>query len=320
MDEKNTISKTESIALSFVRILAMILIVLCHLAQCYDLQVAYLLNVGVQVFFVMSGFLYGRLDSSASPHIFYKKRFVKVYLPYIIWFAIVMAVYAVFRLSHFNLKQIILYLLNLQWFSTPIDGLNHLWFLTVLMFGYLLTPWVKRLLKKYPIWFIAFFMICCMIEFVFVKKFYSLFAWIALYLVGILYGYYYSKMISNITLVVCSVVLTVLLVNLELSWLTQLEYRFYTIWLHWVLGLFVFALLFRILPYWINPTKKHAVALHLDKISYEVYLVHHPLILGPLSMLFLTRCSWLNVLFLLITVYVISLLLYYICSLFKNLI
>lgn len=127
-------------ALSMIRVFAMALIVACHIAQYYELQIAWILNVGVQVFFIMSGFLFGRLDLPASPMEFYKKRVAKVYIPYLIWLLVVIAIYAVFHLYHFNVKQIVLYLLNLQRFSVPIDGLNHLWFLTVLMFGYLLTP------------------------------------------------------------------------------------------------------------------------------------------------------------------------------------
>ena len=153
------ITNSESLALSVIRVFAMVLIVSCHIAQCYELQIAFLLNIGVQIFFFMSGFLYGRLGITGSPYSFYKKRFVKVYLPYYIILTIVIVIYAVFRLYKFNAKQILLYLLNLQWFSTPIDGLNHLWFLTVLMVGYLLTPWVKRLLDKHPVWFILVFVV-----------------------------------------------------------------------------------------------------------------------------------------------------------------
>lgn len=268
----------------------------------------------------MSGFLFGRLDLTASPMEFYKKRIAKVYIPYFIWLIVVVTVYAVFHLYRFNVKQIVLYLLNLQLFSVPIDGLNHLWFLTVLMFGYLLTPWMIRLLKKYPIVCISAFVICGFIEFVFVKKFYSFFAWIALYFVGLYYGSYYSKKTSNIILAVSAVILILLGVRFEPNLLTQTDYQYYSIWLHWVLGLFLFALLYRVLPLLIKPNHKHTVVLHFDKISYEVYLTHHLLVLGPLSMMFVTKYSCLNIMLLLIVVYVVSRVLNFIGSFAKKLI
>lgn len=319
MPNKERISKSESMALSVIRVFAMALIVSCHIAQCYELQIAWLLNVGVQIFFFMSGFLYGRLDTPASPFDFYKKRFIKVYIPFLIWVALIVGVYAVFGLYRPSLKQIVLYLFNLQWFSTPIEGLNHLWFLTVLMVGYLLTPWVKRLHKILPIVCISVFVVLCTVEFVFIKKFYSFFAWIALYFAGMMYGRYYSKKTSSWVLVVSAVFLIILAVLFKPDWLTQTDYRYHTIWLHWVLGVFLFTLLYRTLPHLIKPEKNFAVVVHYDKISYEVYLTHHPLILGPLSMLFITRYSLINVILMLIAVYILSRFLHYISSFVQKL-
>ena len=318
MLKREVFTQSESVALSMIRVFAMTLIVLCHIAQCFDLQIAYLLNVGVQIFFFMSGFLYGRLEITGPPYGFYKKRFVKVFLPYYIFLAIVIVVYAVFKLYKFNAQQILLYLLNLQWFSTPIDGLNHLWFLTVLMVGYLLTPWVKRLIEKHPVCFILVFVVCCVVEFVFVRKFYSYCAWVALYFVGMLFGQYYSKKASNLVLLVSSIVLAVLLVLFKPEWLSQKGFVHHTIWFHWVLGLFLFVSLFRLLPLVVNSEKKHLLIKHLDSVSYEVYLVHHPLILGPLSLMFVTKIAWLNVLIMLLIVYLLSRVLHYICSFTKS--
>lgn len=51
MPEKDIITQSESMALSMIRVFAMTLIVACHIAQYYELQIAWVLNVGVQVFF-----------------------------------------------------------------------------------------------------------------------------------------------------------------------------------------------------------------------------------------------------------------------------
>ena len=314
MLENNKITELESTALSIIRVFAMVLIVLCHIAQCYDLQAAWLLNVGVQIFFFMSGFLYGKLNLPSSPFAFYKKRLVKLYFPYIIWVTLIVCVYAVFNLYKPNKWQLVLYFFNLQWFSTPIDGLNHLWFLTVLMVGYLMTPWVKRIHERYPLFCILAFVICCVIEFVIIKKFYSFFAWVALYFAGMLYGAYNSKKLSNVVLLVTGVFLIVMGMLFKMDWLNRIEYRYHNIWLHWALGLFLFALFYRIIPLIIKSDKENVALKHLDQISYEVYLTHHPLILGPLSMMFITRYVLLNVLLMLMAVYALSRALHYVSS------
>ena len=74
MAKNDRITVSESRALSIIRVFAMMLILSCHIAQFYGLRIAFLLNVGVQLFFFMSGFLYGKLDVPESPFVFYKKR------------------------------------------------------------------------------------------------------------------------------------------------------------------------------------------------------------------------------------------------------
>ena len=47
------ITKAQSISLSIIRVLSMCLIVACHITQKYDMPIAFLLNVGVQIFFLL---------------------------------------------------------------------------------------------------------------------------------------------------------------------------------------------------------------------------------------------------------------------------
>ena len=320
MVAQRSLSNSESTALSMVRVFAMILIISCHIAQCYNLQIAYILNVGVQIFFFMSGFLYGKQEQMPSVKGFYLKRFVRVYLPYFVILAIVLVIYAIFHLTSFTFKQVLFYLLSLQWFVAPIEGLNHLWFLTVLMFGYLLTPWIHRVMDKAPIVCALFFVCCCVVEFVFLKKFYSLSAWLALYLLGLFYGKYHSKTVSVIALVASSIALIVFCLFFEPSKLTSFEARHYMIWLHWILGVFLFVLLYYVLPLLIGENKSFDGIKHLDKISYEVYLIHHPLILGPLSLMFVTKVAGLNIVLMLVVVYLLARALNNICSFTKKLV
>lgn len=307
MAMNNSITVSESMALSIIRVMAMMLIIACHVCQCYGYKMAFVFNVGVQLFFVISGFLYGKLELPQSPFEFYKKRLVKVYLPYILWVLLIVVVYSVFGLYRVTVKQIVFYVFNLQGFATPIEGLNHLWFLTVLMFCYLTTPWVKKIMLKHESWFVVLFVVCCIVEFLLLKKLYSLIAWIALYYVGLVFGFHYSKRLSNIILVACSVALIILGMKFNIDMLTSEESTEYSIWLHWIMGLFLFSAIYRCLSSVSISNHKIGVVSHFDKLSYDVYLIHHPLIMGPLSLMFITKYCCLNVIIMLVSVYLLAL-------------
>ena len=92
------------------------------------------------------------------------------------------------------------------------------------------------------------------------------------------------------------------------------------IWLHWTLGVFLFVLLYYVLPLLVGENKRFDGIKHLDKISYEVYLIHHPLVLGPLSLMFVTKITGLNIALMLVVVYLLARALHYICSFTKKLV
>lgn len=70
--------------ISFVRMIAMCMILLCHVFQEYGNELAWWFNVGVQIFLVISGFLYGG-KRFEQPLPILKKQFVKITLPYYVF-------------------------------------------------------------------------------------------------------------------------------------------------------------------------------------------------------------------------------------------
>ena len=68
-----------------------------------------------------------------------------------------------------------------------IEGLNHLWFLSVLMICYFITPIAQKILKYTSIWFAVLWIIVSAVEFGFVQKMQSVAAWVLLYLFGMLW-------------------------------------------------------------------------------------------------------------------------------------
>ena len=72
----------QSHAVSVLRVLAMTAILVCHILQSYDNQWAWVLNVGVQIFLVLSGFLYGHKNVD-NWRIWFSSRLRKLYVPFV---------------------------------------------------------------------------------------------------------------------------------------------------------------------------------------------------------------------------------------------
>ena len=106
-----SLTAQESCAISYIRVLAMCSIVLCHFLQALDSNWAWVFNIGVQIFLLISGYLYGHkyIEGWIS---WFCKRFIRIYVPFALFFIAVLPVYAVSE--KITAKQIIVYLLDLQ--------------------------------------------------------------------------------------------------------------------------------------------------------------------------------------------------------------
>ena len=81
----------------------------------------------------------------------YKKRFVRIFIPVWIWALCINLVYIV-QGKEISLIGCIAYLTNLQGFFGATEGLQHLWFLSLIMLCYIITPILNMIKRKieYP--------------------------------------------------------------------------------------------------------------------------------------------------------------------------
>lgn len=107
------ISKQESSLLSLLRILATESIIVCHILQTLDNRWAYIFNIGVQVFFVLSGYLYGHKAITGWGS-WFKGRFQKLYIPFIIIVLFFIVLYSITGLYKVTSKIVLVYVFNLQ--------------------------------------------------------------------------------------------------------------------------------------------------------------------------------------------------------------
>ena len=99
---------------SLCRVIAMVLIIFCHLFGWMRIPaLSQLLNVGVFVFLIISGFLYSNKEIAYSVQ-WLISRWLKIYVPMIIWVLIVVLMdIAIFKQIP-KVKETVLFFLNLQ--------------------------------------------------------------------------------------------------------------------------------------------------------------------------------------------------------------
>lgn len=137
--------------ISVVRVIAMWMIIGCHISSWLSISsLAMVLNVGVYIFLLISGILYAKKSISDSAG-FIKNRWLKLCIP-MYYLVIFLLFFNLFSLKTDVLKTIPTYLFNLQGleFIIPrirlyqMNGLGHLWFLTVIMLCYFLLIPLKK--------------------------------------------------------------------------------------------------------------------------------------------------------------------------------
>ena len=301
------------LSISFVRMLAMMFIVICHVMQYYDMELAWWFNVGVQIFLCISGYLYGR-KRILDIRVFYRKNFVKILIDYeIVVFAAVAAT-VLFTDTVITVEEIAGAVLTVS----TIAGGAHLWFIPTILMCYLLTPLYERIFSRaeqsHKLLVPAAVLLFVMNELVF-RQMFSYFnaAWVNCYLIGFAlrrfqqYRFWYTGSAWLLTLtgaVFISIQASVR--YLQLITLTDAWRPFYypmCDYGHVFLGVALFCSGRVLLRPFCNINLIQRILRLSDRYSYQIYLTHHFFILGPLSLMALTANSYVNVvLILLLTV------------------
>lgn len=148
--------KERDYSISLLRIVAMFMIVGCHIASFLNNNIiAMILNVGVEIFLIISGYLYSNKVIINNKK-FIVKRSKKIIKPLIVT-TLMYIVFAILTKKIINIKAIPFLLCNFQGLNflisaikvPQIEGLSHTWFLTVIVLCYLLLILVKELEHRY---------------------------------------------------------------------------------------------------------------------------------------------------------------------------
>ena len=285
-------------SISFLRMVSMVFIVLCHFCRYYGSEFEWWFNVGVQVFFCISGFLYGskKID---DPIGFITKNFKKILVPYFVFLIPTIVAYFIFARGSIGIMDTVGALLCCD----TIDGIGHLWFVGYILLCYLATPYLYWLFKKmeergfgYVLSvFIALLVVAQGISLVLDS--YFEFGRMAPYFVGYFLAFIirkYSektfKILSALIFIgaICTVGIRIYMryfVGFKASWFGYFEQ-----YSHVLLGVTIFLLGYILL----KNMKGNKIMSLSDKYSYYVYIVHQLLILSPFSLMAITSNVYLN--------------------------
>lgn len=295
--------------IQLLRIVAMFMIVACHLVQEYNSNIlsmtAQFFNVGVYVFLLISGFLYGSKEIGSFSK-WFSKRMIKLLIPVYI-FMIFVFVLDFLLLGNFSVEKIFVYLFNLQGVFGGIQGAGHLWFLTTIMFCYALVPLFSIIKKQkrdnlYSGIFVTIILVMAVIfSFVYGYIGQQLF-YILIFALGYLFGPKLKKMSSANWFLLCGVICLMFVLRLAIRKVadsTVLYDIIVTSITHIIISLCLFAATFKI-----NPKIKGKILNKLDFMSYYIYIVHYIFMVGPLRLMGVTSNMVVNTILTIIASYV----------------
>lgn len=276
--------------LNIIRVIAMTGIVVDHYLQASGVPI--LANTGLQmggvflmVFFALSAYLFGmkwvKGDYEGFEALnFMKKRCLRIYIP--LWLALPMVVAVEYLVLHsIDLKTILFNIVGLGW-AKPFGIGGHLWYITLMMFLYVVFVAFSRLrLDKYRLryWLVGY--VALLAVYVLGESHFATFSSVAPVITVFLTSLLFFK--SGELMEYCrrwvKTVLFVTIFALLLSWWMYVQGWHYT---HKAIATFssfsAGFCLFVCLLTLVKSSHNGRVVTHFANISYEVYLVHLPLL------------------------------------------
>lgn len=295
--------KEKDMRISIIRLISLLMIISCHILQGLHIWLAFWLNLGVQIFFFMSGYLYGKKDIMDLKK-FYEQRILKILLPSSILIFIMIVIDKLCFDIEYSKIFLSANLLGFGGFYGTLFSLTHTWFVSYILICYFITPFLQNLFKKQKssakILFLFLFILLLFYQFRVINV---NCAWLGNYILG----YYFSRcciakkqkkrffeflVLFAIPIVPISIILQYdLVTNIPKIFVTYKE--LICNWEHVLLGSILFLLLYKLF------SKIHIhdsfIFKMSDQYSYFIYLVHQIFILNHMSVLKITDYLALNI-------------------------
>ncbi len=287
-----------NVSIQLIRIVAMMMIITDHLLYFVNFQgksiIVQISNSGVMIFLFISGYLYGNRQINNWKN-WFVNRLIRICIP--VWiFVIIDLIIEQLLYGRFQIKYILIYLFNVQGFVNGTPGGLPLWFITLILICYLITPLLYKL-KKTKISRVVKVLIIALIIIIQIALAYITdigmvyghkLSWciiaIGVYAIGFFVG---EKIVNDkqtirkdivITLIAVATSVCVVIMNKKID--NTILYNDVIMWYGIiVVDLWIVTIFYRIGNIsWI----KHCIAIvnYLDKISFEFYIVHYLIIMA----------------------------------------
>ena len=309
-------------SLSMIRFISLIMIITCHILQGLGLEAAFWVNLGVQVFFFLSGFLYGNKNIDSIEK-YYLARLYKILFPYLVFIIIVLILEVVYLNSNYYYLKVIANLLGFQGTYGTLATTSHTWFVTYILFCYLITPILQRIFtsdvksNERKLIIVSVFLIL-----IYIFKITNL---NTVWIINFILGYYFAKLNClarrRFLIIMIILSLTTLPFKLMYSYNIFVIDTLYNIFLpckklicdfnHVFIGSAIFIILYNIFNK--ISIKKNLILDSSDKYSYYIYLTHQLFILNSFSILFLTKYNIVNICLIFTCSIISGIILHYIC-------
>lgn len=315
LEERNSIS--------VLRVFAMVLILFCHIVQehnsPYIQMTAQFLNVGVSIFLILSGYLYGSKDIKESYGSWIIKRAKRILIPLYVFMLYLLIIYLI-NGNHINLINWIAYIFDLQGFQIYVHCAEHLCYLTIIMICYLITPLLNKnrskMNKKYFKAFIPTLIIFEIIISYYINTQIGIYLiYIYAYVLAYVIGYKWDKNISNKKLII-SIILAGIAILIRLGGKVVFDdtILYNVIIVGYTQAIIALSILYVFIHYGKNMRYNRYIK-YIDSISFYIYLVHYMYIVGPLRTMGITNNFIVNTVITLIVSTVTAIILNNICKL-----
>lgn len=252
----------------------------------------------VSIFIIISGYLYGKKEIKEGYFRWIRKRAKRILVPMYFFMIFLLIVNLVIGLD-IRIANWIIYMFNLQGLQIYVNGAEHLWYLTIIMVCYLITPILNKyrtkISNKKLIIYISMGILLQLITSYFINMQIGIYLiYVLLYIVAYIIGYKVNIIIS-MKLMFISLFLAgisgILRIGSRVLFDNSILYN--AIIVGYTQGLIAFCI-FYIFIYIFRDAKKNKVINFFDSISFEIYLVHYMYIVGPLRIMGLTNSFIVN--------------------------
>ena len=290
---------------TWLRAFAAFLVLLCHFCNANQSGLIQMFgqvfNIGVPIFFLLSGFLFGYngVKPPYLPWLF--KRAKRIYLP--LWlFSIVLLIIHLAQGLHNNPADWLLMFLGMQGTAVGIHGAVHTWFVTPILICYIATPLIVRVIEQLEALANKNTTILCIVISSFLPCLLGLLPhafWIALYgpiiefAFAFAVGRHYHQLtysiqkLSILSITMITAAFSVRLIG-RIFFDGTILYDRLIAWYTHVIAAMGICILFSALLNRKNPPK---LIQSISNYSFEIYLYHHMFITGPVQLFGLTP-SW----------------------------